>query len=142
MTSAKKSILSFLILSFVFLSQVAIFNPLPVRADESLFESQTGISDIGRVYGGDKQDIRITIAKIITVALTLIGIIFLVLIIYAGFKYMTAAGNEEAAKKAMALLKDAIIGLIIILAAWMITRYMITILSKTIANDIDYTRYN
>ncbi len=109
-----------------------LFTPFSaLRADSSLLSGQTGINEISAVYGGNSQpDIRTTIAKIINIALSFMGIIFIVLIIFAGFKYMTAAGNEEKTSEALKLLRNAVIGLIIILMAWGITRYSFCSLSR------------
>jgi len=134
------------VLSFIFLtvfSWLAIAATSPVLADNSLVGGQVGLNDIGRVYGNSTpQDIRITIAKIVNVVLSFLGAIFLALMIFAGFQYMTAAGNEEKTKKAVDLLRDAIIGLIIILMAWAITRYTIVVLNNTLSNSTDYTNYS
>ena len=65
------------------------------------------------------------IARIIKVALSLLGIIFLVLIIYAGFMWMTSAGNEERISKAKKIMAAAIIGLAIVMAAYAITIFVI-----------------
>jgi amino acid transporter len=117
---------------FSFFALFLILGACPVKADSSLLESQTGINDIRAAYGDQDRDIRETIAKVINVALQFIGVIFLALLVYAGFKYMTAAGNEEEAKKAIALIRQAVIGLIIILMAWGITRYFIHQLNCTL----------
>ncbi len=66
-----------------------------------------------------------TIGRIVKIILTLVGTIFFVLTVYAGILWMTAGGNEEAVTKATTILKTAIIGLIITLAAYSIT-YFIT----------------
>ena len=113
---------------------VAILPLRAVLADGSLLDSQTGFYDIGNTaYGGAfPTDIRVTIARIILIVLTFVGIIFVGLVTFAGFQYMTAAGNEEQTKKAVSLLRTAIIGLIIIMAAWAITRFFITMLGSTV----------
>lgn len=69
-------------------------------------------------------DLGFLVASIIQAVLGLLGIIFLVLIIMAGFRWMTAAGNEEQAKKSASTIKDAVIGLIIVLAAYAITYFI------------------
>lgn len=134
----------FSILFLVTITWGVVFLGTVARADDSLLNTQTGMGEINQVYGGkEPQDVRITIAKIINVALTFIGVIFFALTIYAGFQYMTAAGNQEQSKKALSLLKNAIIGLLIVLMAWAITRYSIQILSKTVNGSVvDYTHYN
>lgn len=69
-------------------------------------------------------DIGVLISKIIRIVLGFLGIIFLVLTILAGFRWMTSGGNEEAVKKAQGSIKTAIIGLVIVLAAYSITYFV------------------
>ena len=59
--------------------------------------------------------------NIIAPALGLLGIIFLVLMIYAGFLWMTAAGNSDQVSKAKRLMVNAIIGSVIIVGAYALT---------------------
>ena len=61
------------------------------------------------------------ISTLIQVVLGFLGVIFLVLTIMAGFKWMMSQGNEEEIKKAKGSLKNAIIGIVIVLAAYTIT---------------------
>jgi ABC-type phosphate transport system auxiliary subunit len=48
--------------------------------------------------------------------------------IVAGFQWMTAAGNETKVEKALSMIKTAVIGLIIVLAAYAITYFIFTYL--------------
>jgi amino acid transporter len=73
---------------------------------------------------GKNPDLPTTAGTIIGAALSFIGVIFLILMIYAGFKWMTAGGNEEETKKAKELIIAAVIGLIIVLSAYAITAYI------------------
>lgn len=57
----------------------------------------------------------------ITILLGFLGVIFLVLMIYGGWLWMTAQGNEEQTTKARKIIFDAIIGLLILAAAYIIT---------------------
>lgn len=66
------------------------------------------------------------IANMIRIVLSLLGIIFLVLIIYAGFLWMTAGGNEDSVKKAKAILRNSIIGVVIVLLAYAITGFVLS----------------
>jgi len=69
-----------------------------------------------------------SLAQIVAVAiqafLGLLGIIFLVLMITAGFKWMTASGNEEKLTEAKETIWRAVIGLIIVVAAYAITYFV------------------
>lgn len=70
-------------------------------------------------------DPRIIAASVIRVALGFLGVIALGLIIYAGFLWMTSAGNEQKIEQAKKILKNALIGLIIILASFGIVSFII-----------------
>ena len=65
------------------------------------------------------------IGNIINIVLGLLGIVFVVLIVYAGFLWMTAAGSADQTKKAKAILTNSIIGLIITIAAYAISAYVV-----------------
>ncbi len=82
----------------------------------------------GAAYGADKlktdTDLPSTAGKVIGTLLSLIGVIFFGLMIYGGFMWMTARGNEEQAKKALDTIIAAVIGLVIILAAYAITNFV------------------
>lgn len=64
------------------------------------------------------------IAVVIQAALSLLGIIFLIIIVFAGYRWMTASGNEESIQKAQDSIKRAIIGLVIVLMAYAITYFV------------------
>lgn len=136
MAITKKHIYSFLFLAIFSVFQLAMISaaPQPALADEALFTGQEGMSDIARVYGNDKSDLRTIAVKIIVVVLSLLGVIFLVLTIFAGFRYMTAAGNEDQVKKAVAQIRDAVIGLVIVMSAWGISYYILKYLNRAITN--------
>ncbi len=61
-----------------------------------------------------------TLGTIVSVALGFLGVIFIILIIWAGYNWMTAGGNEEKVSKARHTIVRAIIGLIIIVSSYAI----------------------
>jgi len=97
----------------------------PVLADASLLNSQVGVTEVSSAYGNGNLDVRTIIARIIVIVLQFLAVIFLGLTIFAGFRYMTAAGNEEQTKKAVSQIKDSVIGLIIVLTSWVLTTYIL-----------------
>jgi len=60
--------------------------------------------------------------------LSLLGVIFIILIIYAGYMWMTASGNEEQLTKAKETIRKAIIGLIIIVGSFAVWRFIFEVL--------------
>lgn len=79
----------------------------------------------GAAAGLGGGDIRLIVGRIISVALGLLGIIAVCLILYAGFMWMTAGGNEEKVATAKKTIMSAVIGLVIIMSAYAITRFVI-----------------
>ena len=66
----------------------------------------------------------IFVASIIRAFLGLLGVIFVILIIIAGFGWMTAGGDEEKLRKAKQTMQRAVVGLIIVAAAYSITYFV------------------
>ncbi len=87
-----------------------------------------GLNVIQQPLGLPATDIRVIIARVIRAALGLLGIVFLVLVLYAGFLWMTSAGQEDRIEQAKKMLLNAVIGLIIILSAYAIVLFVMRLL--------------
>jgi TRAP-type C4-dicarboxylate transport system permease small subunit len=72
----------------------------------------------------------VIIGKIVNVILSLLGVIFLLLVLYAGFLWMTAAGDEKKVGQAKNILSQAVVGLIIIVAGYAISNFVLDSLVK------------
>lgn len=83
-------------------------------------------SNVGGAIGLGTTDVRVTIARIIRTAMGLLGIIAVMIVLYGGFKWMTAGGAEEAVGDAKKIITSGIIGLIIILTAYAIASFVIS----------------
>lgn len=80
-------------------------------------------------YSGDIT-VEVMIGKVVQAFLSVLGIIFLILTIYSGYTWMTAQGNETKVDKAKNTLTAAIIGLIIVLAAYALSYFVISALGE------------
>ncbi len=87
-----------------------------------------GVKVIEQPLGLPAFDIRLIIARIIRVALGLVGIILVVLLMYAGYLWMTASGNDEQIGQAKNIIRNAVIGLAIILSAYSIVSFIMNML--------------
>lgn len=61
------------------------------------------------------------IAGNVVMVLSIVGVLF---IVYAGFMYLTAGGDDEQTKKAKDIIKGVVIGYIIIFLAWSIVAFI------------------
>ncbi len=64
------------------------------------------------------------VGTVINGALSLVGIIFLVLMVYAGILWMTARGKDEQVQKAQQIIIASLIGLFITVSAYAITKFV------------------
>lgn len=89
---------------------------------------QGGKDFVGQI-GGQAQlsqaELPVIVGNIINVMLGFLGIVLLGYLLYAGFLWMTAGGDEENVKKAKSMIKNAIIGLVIIVAAFAISSFVL-----------------
>lgn len=72
----------------------------------------------------EAEDPAFLVGNIIKYALGFVGTIFLVLIIYGGFLWMTAAGNDQQVEKARKILTQATIGLLIVVLAYALSTWI------------------
>ena len=124
----KKKLLSLLILfimSFALVSTVgaATLKSTILEGDE-MKKVSTDVYDANN--NTPKQSIEDIIVVIINSVLGLLGVIFLIIIIYAGFLWMTAGGNDEQVGKAKKLLINSIIGVVIIVGAYAISYFVLS----------------
>ncbi len=107
---------------------------VPAFAD---FESDTGLGETGLkagYYGGgitENNSPAQIVGLVIGVLLGFVGVVFLGLMIYGGFTWMMSRGNQSEVDKAKKMIEQAIIGLIIVLAAYAITYFVGQALGKT-----------
>ena len=68
----------------------------------------------------DETTLASTLGIIVSAVLSLLGVVFIILIIYGGILWMTAGGKEESVKKATTIIRNSVIGLIITVSAYAI----------------------
>lgn len=86
----------------------------------------------------DNPGIDPIISTIIQTALSLIGVIFLLLVIYGGYNWMTAAGDNSKVETAKNTITRAVIGLVVVLAAYAISYFVIQSLGANTLNDATF----
>lgn len=96
--------------------------PLVVHAQPTV---DAGLAVVGQNAGLSAADPRVIAARVINIALGFVGIIMVCIMVYAGFLWMTAGGNQEQVERAQKYIRNAIIGVIIIVSSWAITTFVI-----------------
>lgn len=95
-----------------------------------------GLQNVGNDIGLPATDIRLVVARIIRTALGLLGIVALVLILYGGFVWMTAGGDEEKISQSKKILLNSVIGLAIILSSYAIASFVVSKLVEATGGSV------
>ncbi|MFA6594154.1 MAG: hypothetical protein WCT16_02740 [Candidatus Buchananbacteria bacterium] len=103
--------------------------PVLAQVDQGLTNlgqvgQDTGLKSIG---GGTLPTI---VGGVVTVILGILGTLLVLLLIYAGFMWMTAQGNEKKVEEAKKIIYNAVIGLVIVAGAWALTNFVLSQLQK------------
>lgn len=119
--------ISRVISAMVILFSVSVFaGSLPATAQVTPPQNTNyGLQEFDGLGVGKTDNLKGLIANIINIALGFLGIIAVVIILYSGFKWMTAAGNEEQVSEARQALSQAVVGLVIIFFAWAIANFVL-----------------
>jgi hypothetical protein len=103
--------------------------PAPSASAATLNSAITeSTTQTGEAIGLTSTDLPTYVGRLINYVLGLLGVIALILIIYAGFLYMTSGGVAEKVDKAKKLMVDAVIGLLLIFAAYSIALFIMNML--------------
>lgn len=123
----KNNLYSVLLAVFFLISSIIA---LPAMAGDYGLGETVGQGKLSQAFsvkavGSDSSSfISSRLGLLIGAILSFIGVIFMVLIIFGGFMWMLARGNEQQVDKARDIITRAIIGLIIVLSAYAITAFI------------------
>ncbi len=120
----RRFLLSLLLVASIFIGVGGMMTSVPTASAQET-GLDTGLAEVGETVILPDTDPRIIAARIINIAFGLIGIIMVSIILYAGFLYMTSGGDAEKTQTALKYIRNAVIGLIIILMSWAITRFVV-----------------
>ncbi len=116
----------------VFLSLIALITPISLLTPFSVLAQPDYTGELDNageaVYGSAdalQGNIYYIIGSVISILISILGIIFLVLVLYAGYLWMTAGGNEKQVEKAKDVMIRATVGLVILLAAYSISNFVV-----------------
>jgi len=91
----------------------------------SAFALDVGTNWITNDIGIGNSDPRGMVARVINVLLGFLGVIAVLVVLYGGFRWKISAGDEAQTATAKKIMWAGLIGLIIILSAWGITKYVV-----------------
>ncbi len=96
-----------------------------------VYAQNYGLEATAGAAGLQRGDVPTLAGSIIGTALSMIGVLFFVLMVYGGFLWMIARGNEEQVRKAKDTIIEATIGLIVVLSSYAITNFVFSSLQAS-----------
>ncbi|PIR06605.1 MAG: hypothetical protein COV55_03720 [Candidatus Komeilibacteria bacterium CG11_big_fil_rev_8_21_14_0_20_36_20] len=109
-------------------TSLLLFLPMAARAQDDPF----GVNELNSIELGTK-DLPETIAGVVNIVLGFLGILSTIIILLGGFKWMTSQGNTDKVDEAKKLIGAGVVGLVIVLAAYAIARFVLnSLVNETI----------
>ncbi|PLX26792.1 hypothetical protein C0583_05850 [Candidatus Parcubacteria bacterium] len=129
-----KKIFSFVLLFSLFLGLATAVDANSGSANNVVWGGQAENIQSRTALGND--DPRLIAANIINLILGFLGILSVCIILYAGFRWMTAAGNTDQVDSAKKTLSAGVIGLVIILASYALASFVLDAIFRVTTNDL------
>lgn len=105
----------------IVIALIVALNPLTVLADapEPFLQNPIRCPDVACL-----------ITQFLRVALGLIAVVSTAMFIYGGFRFLTSGGNSEAVQKGKDTLLWSSIGIVVVLASWVLVQYVLRAISR------------
>lgn len=114
---------------FTIIISTLLFSGLILNASPTFAISDDPLANLNTIASGagtkkGNTSVAQLTGQVLGVALSLVGVLFFILMVYGGILWMTASGNQEQTSKALKTLVYAIIGLIIVLGSYVIVNFV------------------
>ncbi|MFZ6035784.1 MAG: hypothetical protein ACOYUK_01455 [Patescibacteria group bacterium] len=110
-----------------------ILTLVAVLAVPAIASAQVNIGNYGDTFGLGTADLEATVINIVQWVLGFLGLIAVIMILYGGFIWITAGGNEDKVASAKKIISAAVVGLIVVLLAWAIVTFVVNTASDVTA---------
>ncbi len=99
----------------------------PVLADGATDKAQAGLKASADTAGFStaKAEPAEVIGKALNILISVLGIIFVILVVYGGVTWMTATGNADQVKKARSMIIEGALGMAVTLASYSLASYVV-----------------
>ncbi|MBP6884795.1 MAG: hypothetical protein KBC17_03135 [Candidatus Pacebacteria bacterium] len=98
----------------------------PVLAVKKIGDAGTQLNQVVGKTGISQTPLPVFIGQMIKWALGTVGFVFFILMVYGGFLWMTARGNDDQVQKGKNTITAAVIGLAVIVSAYALTNFVTT----------------
>lgn len=113
----KKLIKQVLVVFGLMVGALALVSFLPGVANAALLGAGDNVQSVSEETGG-ATSLRTLILRMVNYFLTFLGVLAVIMIIYGGVTYVTAAGKDEALGNAKKIIMYALVGIVIVLLSF------------------------
>ncbi len=106
---------------------ITVAAPSVAFAQAPVTEGLEAVGEAGGIAGGET-DLLVIIGRIINIALGFVGIVLLVILLYAGYEWMTSGGDPAKVDSAKTRIRNAVIGLVILMMSFAIVNFIMNAL--------------
>ena len=116
-----------------------MFTPSTVRAADTALDANDASGpyiglEVGSYTGLGTRDMRVSTMLLLRVAMGFLGMAAMVIVLIAGYTWMTAGGNDEKIGQAKKWLAAGVIGMAIIFSAYSISSFVVSQMVKQTIN--------
>jgi type IV secretion system pilin len=112
----------------IFSTVLAVAQPVNAGLDAMKSSLDTAGAPLKPATGESGNYIPGIVANLINAVLAMIGVLLLGYLLYAGFLWMTAGGDEGKVKTAITMIRNSIVGLLIIVLSFVIADFVLSAL--------------
>ncbi len=112
---------------FFFLISTKISRAFDFKASTGLDSTADKTGHKTQALFGESGSLEAGIGTIIGAILSLVGVLFMVLLVYGGILWMTAGGNDEQVARARKIIIQSVIGLIVVMLAYAVSVFLISV---------------
>ena len=114
------------IISLSLTALLAAFAVTPVLAQRgNLGDTVNGGLSYGTIVGWGTQDLKVTIMNVVNIIMGFLGIVAILIILYGGFQWMTAGGNDDKVGSAKHTISAGVVGLVVVIGAYAIASFVV-----------------
>lgn len=114
----------------VLLVALSFLSPISVFAKKTIGDAFKQLDPVAQRAGIEEKEVEPIIGRAIKGGLVAVGMIFFVLMVYAGITWMTARGDEGSVEKAQKTIVAAIIGIVVVVGSYAMTNLVVERLLK------------
>lgn len=106
---------------------LAVLPTITLAQGNPFTRGANAVNNVANAAGisGGTTDLYTIFGRVVNVVLGFLGIVLLFYFLYGGFKWMTSGGDEKGVGEAKTMIRNAVIGLVIVMASYALSSFVL-----------------